>query len=251
MSDTNRSRMAAAAKARRATPEELREASSRVKEIDAELRALELAPETKHGEERAARYERVVRLREMRQEFFARYPGLSQGSNGLILATGMTILTILACIFFSAGAYFAYSALTYVSPPSSVASTYWSDLEAKDYTDAYNNILSSNLRTSLQSTQFQSDAQQADQDYGSITSAVYVSQSGDQKTSEKLVYKVTRTKQGASPIVYNTTLQMTYGATTGWVINDMGASIYPTFAGVKPVPTSVAPSDSPTATTGQ
>lgn len=251
MSDTNRARMAAVAKGRRASPQELREASSRVKEIDAELRALELAPQTKHGEERSARYERVVRLREMRQEFLSRYPGLNQGGNGLVLATMMVILTILACVFFSGGAYFAYSALTYVQPASSAAATYWSSLESQDYKDAYNNSLSANLRTSLQAPQFESDALEADADYGPITAATLVSQSGNQNTDVKLVYKVTRTRKNASPINYTATLDMTYSATTGWVINDLGSSIYPANdPNVKPVPTTTATTTATKTTSG-
>jgi hypothetical protein len=242
--------MAAAAKRRRASPEELREASSRIKQIDAELRALELAPQTKHGEDRASRYERVVRLREMRQEFLSRYPGLSQGGNGLILATMMVILTILACVFFSGGAYFAYSALTYVQPASSAAATYWSSLESQDYKDAYNNSLSANLRTSLQAPHFESDALEADADYGPITSVSLVTPAGQsQNSTATLVYKVTRKKKAANPITYTVTLQMSYSATTGWVINDLGASIYPANdPSVKPVPTTTVTTT--TATSG-
>jgi hypothetical protein len=246
--DINRSRLAAAAKSSRATPDELRDARSRIKEIDAELRSLELTPETKHGEEREQRYERVLRLRQMREEFTSRYPALERrGLNSLALAAAMTIMSILTCAFCVGGFYFAYSALTFNPGPSSVATSYWTDLQTQGYQDAYSNMLSANLRGQLTQQQFLADAQQADTDYGPVISATLVSQTGDLQTSAKLVYQVTRQKKGQAPIKYNATIQMASTANV-WGITDLGASIYPTLGGVKPIPGSGTPTVSPSTT---
>lgn len=248
MRDINRSRMAAAAKSRRATPNELREARNRVKEIDAELRTLELSPETKRGEEREQRYERVLRLRQMREEFTSRYPSLEQGTgNSLILAAVMTIMTILTCAFCTGGAYFGYSALTYNPGPSAVATSFWSDIQTQGYQDAYSNMLGSSLRGQLTLQQFLGDAQQADTDYGPVVSAALVSTSGDSKSNANLVYTVTRQKKGEKATIYQATIQMSSVANV-WGVTDLGASIYPTLGGVKPVPTSTSPTVTPSAT---
>src|SRR5215469_12049083 len=69
MRDRARQRALASAKSRRATPGELREAGKRLKELEQELQQLQLLPETKHGEEREQRYERLLRIRGMREEF--------------------------------------------------------------------------------------------------------------------------------------------------------------------------------------
>ncbi len=247
MRDINRSRMAAAAKSRRATPDELREARNRVKEIDAELRQLEISPETKRGEEREQRYERVLRLRQMRDDFTSRYPAIEHsGTNSIIMAASMTIMTILVSIFCVGGFYFAYSALTYNPGPSSVATAFWSDIQTQNYQDAYNNMLSSSLRGQITLQQFLTDAQQADTDYGPVTAVALTSQSGD-NSSAKLVYSVTRQKKGAPPVKYDATVQMSAQANL-WGILDLGASIYPTLGGVKPVPGSGTPTASPSAT---
>lgn len=249
MRDINRSRMAAVAKSRRATPEELREARNRVKEIDAELRQLELSPETKRGEDREQRYERVLRLRQMREQFTSRYPALEQrGMNSIALAGMMAILSLLTCVFCGGGFYFAYGALTFNPGPDSVATTFWSDLQAQNYQDAYSNTLSSTLRGQLNLQQFLSDAQQADTDYGPVTAVTLVSP-GNPTTNAKLIYKVTRQKKGQAAVTYNATVLMSTQANV-WGITDLGASIYPTLGGVKPVPGSgtPTPSVSPSAT---
>jgi hypothetical protein len=246
--DINRSRMAAAVKSRRATPDELREARNRVKEIDAELRQLELSPETKHGEDRERRYERVLRLRQMREEFTSRYPALEQrGPNSLILAVAMTIMSFLTCAFCAGGFYFAYNALTFNPGPSSVATSFWSDLQAQNYQDAYSNMLSPALRGQITLQQFLSDAQQADTDYGPVTNVTLVSPlPSNSSTNVKLIYKVTRKKGGAS-VTYDATVLMALQGNT-WGITDLGASIYPTLGGVKPVPDSGTPTANPSTT---
>lgn len=247
MRDINRSRMAAAAKSRRATPQELREARNRVKEIDAELRTLELTPETKRGEEREQRYERVLRLRQMRDEFTSKYPTLEQGGgNSIVLAAVMTIMSILTCAFCAGGFYFGYSALTYNPGPSSVATSFWSDIQTQGYQDAYSNMLSPSLRGQITLQQFLTDAQQADTDYGPVVSVTLVSTSGGQANA-KLVYSITRKKKGGAPTTYQATVQMVSVANV-WGVTDLGASIYPTLGGVKPVQQSDTPVASPSAT---
>ena len=94
--------------------------------------------------------------------------------------------------------------------------------------------------------QFLTDAQQADTDYGPVTSATLVSTTGDLKSSAKLIYTVTR-KKGAAATTYQATVQMVSVANV-WGVSDLGASIYPTLGGVKPVPSSGTPTVSPTAT---
>jgi hypothetical protein len=245
--DINRSRMAAAAKSRRATPEELREARNRVKEIDAELRQLDLSPVTKRGEDREQRYERVLRLRQMREQFVSQYPALEQRSmNSLVLAGAMAIMSLLTVVFCAGGFYFAYSALTFNPGPDSVVTSFWADVQAQNYQDAYSNMLSSTLRGGINLQQFLSDAQQADTDYGPVTDVALLSKSGD-TSNAKWVYKVTRKKKGESPIIYNATIQLAVQGNT-WDISDLGASIYPTLGGVKPVPGSGTPTPSPSAT---
>ncbi|HLY31902.1 MAG TPA: hypothetical protein VKQ36_12805, partial [Ktedonobacterales bacterium] len=92
MREITRTRLAAQAKSHRATPEELREARERMKEIEAELTQIELLPETKNGEEREQRYERVLRLREMRDDFERRFPiRQPRQPNSLTLALVMTV----------------------------------------------------------------------------------------------------------------------------------------------------------------
>ena len=249
MRDINRSRMAAVAKRRRATPDELREARNRVKEIDAELRQLELSPETTRGEDREQRYERVLRLRQMREQFTSQYPALEQqGTNSIVLAAMMAILSLLTCVFCGGGFYFAYSALTFNPGPDSVATSFWSDIQSQNYQDAYSNMLNSTLRGQLNLQQFLSDAQQADTDYGPVKAVTLVSESVDSaKTNAKLIYKVTRQKNGQAAITYNATVLMTAQGNV-WGITDLGASIYPTLGGAKPVPGSATPSVSPSAT---
>ena len=80
MRDITRARLSAVAKSRRASPEELREAQARIKEIDAELRQLELQPRQSRARSAEARYERVLRLREMRDDFESRFPCASHAS---------------------------------------------------------------------------------------------------------------------------------------------------------------------------
>ncbi len=245
MRDITRARMSAVAKSRRASQEELHEAQKRVKEIDAELRQIELQPATKQGEEREARYQRVLRLREMREDFESRYP--VQGPrqpNSLLLALVMTIGSFLICAFAIGGFYFAFTALNFNPGPTATADAFWADTKTQTYQDIYLNLLASNLRLSYVQTQFINDARQADTDYGPITNAVLTQQAGDLKTTETLTYTVTRQKAGGKAISYPVKLVLT-ATNNSWSISDVGASIYPTQAGVQavsqPTPTSTTP----------
>jgi len=240
--------MAAAAKSRRASAKELSEARKRIKEIDNELRQIELQPETKQGEEREARYERVLRLRQMRDEFESRFPLRSpRQPNSLLLALVMTIGSFLTCAFFAGGFYFAYNALTFSPGPSVTASTFWSDVQTQSYQDIYLNVLATNLRLQYAQPQFLGDARQADTDYGNVTNETLTDQSGDLKTMEVLTYRVTRVKGGKSTTY---TAKLTLTASNGtWSVTDMGAAIYPTEGGA-PAINSATPVASPTTKTG-
>jgi hypothetical protein len=246
--DINRARLSAVAKSRRASPEELREAQKRIKEIDAELRQIELQQETKQGEEREARYERVLRLREMRDEFESRFPvrGPRQ-PNSLLLAVVMTIGSFLTCAFCAGGFYFAFTALSFNPGPTATASSFWSDVKTQAYPDIYLNLLATNLRLQFVQNQFIGDAAQADKDYGPVTSAVMTQQpTGDQKTNATLTYTVTRTKAGKAT-TYKVKLVLA-STNNSWGITDIGAAIYPTEGGAAPV-NSATPGTSTTPTT--
>ncbi len=246
MRDINRSRLSAAAKSRRASQEELREAQNRIKEIDAELRQIELQPETKQGEEREARYERVLRLREMRDEFESRFPApQTPHPNSLMLAVVMTIGSFLTCAFCAGGFYFAFTALNFNPGPTATASLFWSDEKTQAYSDIYLNLLGSNLRLQFVQTQFVNDATQADKDYGPVTDAV-LTQQPTGNSPETLTYDVTRTKAGKATH-YKAKLVLT-SSNNSWSITDIGASIYPTEGGAPPVNSATPGAGTPTAT---
>ncbi len=248
MRDITRARMAAVVKSRRASARELNEARARIKEIDNELRQIELQPETRQGEEREARYERVLRLRQMRDEFESRYPvrGPRQ-PNSLILALVMTIGSFLTCAFFAGGFYFAYNALTFNPGPVATADTFWTDVQSQGYQDIYLNVLGTNLRLQYAQPQFLNDAKQADTDYGDVTNVTLVSQPTNPQTTATLTYKVTRVK-GGKTTSYTTKLTLT--ATNGsWSISDMGAAIYPTEGGAPAINSATPAATTPSATT--
>ena len=236
MRDITRARMSAVAKSRRASAKDLREAQERIKEIDAELRQIELQPETRQGEEREARYQRVLRLRQMRSEFESRYPvHEAQRPNSVLLALVMTVGSFLVCAFCAGGFYFAYTALNFNPGPTATAATFWSDAQSQSYQDIYLNVLATNLRLQMVQTQFIQDARQADTDYGPVTNAVLKSQAVDSKTNAtSLTYVVTRQKNGKKPVTYNVTLVL-MESNNSWSVTDFGASIYPTEAGAPAV----------------
>ena len=234
MRDITRARWSATAKSRRASPEELREAQKRVKEIEEELRQIELQPETKQGEEREARYQRVLRLREMRDDFESRFPIREpRQPNSLLLALVMTVGSFLTCAFCAGGFYFAFNALNFNPGPTATAGLFWSDAQSQNYQDVYLNLLGSNLRLQFPQQQFVNDATQADRDYGKVTSATMTGQSGDMKTNATLYYTVTRVKADKTT-TYKVKMVLT-SANNSWSITDTGAAIYPTEGGAKPV----------------
>jgi hypothetical protein len=245
-----RARWSAVAKSRRASPEELREAQTRIKEIDAELRQMELLPETKQGEEREARYERVLRLREMRDEFESRFPSRGpRQPNSLLLALVMTIGSFLTCAFCAGGFYFAFTALNYNPGPTATGTLFWSDEQTQAYQDIYLNLLASNLRLQFAQAQFINDASQADKDYGNVTSATLTKTESDPKTNlTTLTYTVTRTKAGKAT-TYTTKLALA-ATNNSWSVTDIGAAIYPTEGGAKPIGTTTPGAGVTPTTTG-
>lgn len=247
MRDINRARTAAGLKSRRATPQELREARQRVKDIDAELRQIDLLPETKNGEERQARYERVLRLREMRDDFTDRFPlRAPRQPNSVLLALVMTVASFLTCAFCAGGFYFAYNALSFNAGPTATTTAFWSDMQTQQYQEIYLNLLATNLRLQYAQPQFTGDATQADQQYGVVESATLVGQSGDGKTLETYTYTVKRHGVGGKAVIYTAKLTL-INVNNSWGVKDVGAAIYPTEGGAKPVVTAT-PSGTPTGT---
>lgn len=247
MREITRTRLAAQAKSRRATPEDLREAKDRLKAIETELTQIELLPETKNGEEREKRYERVVRLREMRDEFESRFPiRAPKQPNSLLLALVMTIASFLTCAFCGGGLFFAFNALTQKPAPTATGDAFWADMEAQNYGDIRTNLMSATLRVGTDPAQFSLIAGQADKDYGVVTSYSLTQESGDLTQNASLIYHVTRTKQKKLTTYYTTLkLTLTSGA---WVVADLGAAISPTSAGVAPVSTAT-PNTTPSGST--
>lgn len=251
MREITRNRLTAIAKSRRATPEELKQARSRIKEIDAELKQLELQPETKKGEEREKRYDRILRLRAMRDEFTAKFPVNEEPRpNSLLLALVMTVTSFLICSFCAGGSYFAYAAINQKPDPVSTAQAFWADMQAQNYNDIHANFLSPTLRVALDSNTFDQTALQSDADYGPVTGAILnenKAPKGDltQLQSVQLTYTVTRTK-----VTYSVTLDLEVHLGQ-WGIANLGGAIDPTQSGVPAVATptpvpSPTPTDTPT-----
>src|SRR6185312_13838831 len=135
-------RQMAAAKSRRATPAELREARERLKEIDTELQQTELLPETKNGEEREQRYERVLRLRAMRDEFARKVPPLKPNHpNSVLLSLVMIIGSFLLCSVCGGGSFFMLRLVTQKPDPTVTSSGFWDDMMAQNYVDLHENFL--------------------------------------------------------------------------------------------------------------
>ena len=255
MREITRNRMTAVAKSRRATPEELKQARERIKEIDAELKQLELQPETKKGEEREKRYDRILRLRAMRDEFKDKFPVNEEPRpNSLLLALVMTVTSFLICSFCAGGSYFAYAAINQKPDPIATAQGFWSDMEAQNYNDIHANFLSPTLRVGLDSATFNQTALLADTDYGLVTGAI-LDQNKVPKTdltqlqTVQLTYTVTRSK-----VTYSVTLELEVHLGQ-WGIGNLGGAIDPTQSGVPAVATptpypSPTPTDTPTTVPG-
>lgn len=215
------------AKSGRATPDELREASQRYKEIQGELQQMELAPVTKQGEERLDRYEREMRLRAMREEFqdaTGTYPRPPR--NPAMLALLMTISSFLLCAFCAGGTYFGLELLGQKPSATDVASGFWSAIQAKDYTTAHDTYLSPVLTQQLPGDSFAAQAQAADSQSGPVTSVALTKQDKLSATSLALTYGVTRTDAHNGKHLYNVTLTLQQ-VRDNWLISDVGAVFSP------------------------
>ena len=247
MREFNR-RQVAAARSRRATPEELREARERLKDIDAELHQMELLPETKNGEEREQRYERVLRLRAMRDEFARKVPPQKpHHANGILLSLFMLVGSILICGVCAGGSFYALRFITQKPDPTATSSGFWDDMKNQDYVDLHENLLYPTLRVQRSTDIFVSDARSTDALYGKVTDAQLISVPSDatQVENVKITYAVTR----GNKIHYNVTLSLQLHTNT-WGISDFGTAFAPSGPGVptiQPTPT-VNPEESPTAT---
>jgi hypothetical protein len=240
-------RQMAAARSRRASAEELREARERLKEIDAELKQTELLPETKNGEEREQRYERVLRLRAMRDQFARMVPPQKPNHpNSLLLSAFMIIGSLLLCTVCAGGSFFVLRFVTQAPDPTDTSTSFWNDMKAQSYNDLYGNILFPTLRVQRVKDLFVRDAQEADKVYGVVTDARLISAPGDATQSDdvKVTYAVTR----GTNVHYNVTLELQLHAGS-WGVSDLGTAFSPTGSGVpiQPTPT-VNPDVTPTAT---
>lgn len=245
MRDVNR-RELARAKSRRATPQELREAQQRLKEIEAELLQTELQQETLQGEEREKRYERVLRLRALREDFMQVYPVKeAQRPNTLLLAAVMTICSFFICAACSLTGIAFVAFLNQTPDPNAVTSTFWDDMQNQRYGDIHANLLYPATRAQKPQGTFITEAQQADKDYGPVTGAtVQGKPEGDLKQTATYTYSVTRAKN----VTYTVKLKLTTH-NGQWGIQDLNGATNPVEAGVKPVtPTDTPAAPSPTAT---
>ncbi|HEY7779029.1 MAG TPA: hypothetical protein VIC85_02340 [Ktedonobacterales bacterium] len=246
------SRRMAAARSRRASPDELRAARERYKELQEELRQLEVAPETKNGEDRLDRYDRDLRIQALREEFqsLAETP-LPPPRNGILLALVMTVGSFLLCAFCAGGTYTGLLLLNQKPTAQTTADGFWADMLAGSYTQAHDDYFAPSLRVALASQQFGIDAQNADTLYGKVTSAVVTKVAGDQQNNATITYSVQRTAPGGKVVTYPVTLTLA-NHQGNWGISDIGAAVTPHAAGVPaPAPTPTPKTTSPpTATTG-
>jgi hypothetical protein len=221
MREFNRWRRAAA-QGGGASPSELREASERYKEIQEELRTMDLAPETRHGEERLDRYERDLRLRAMREEFQATAEAQlpPPQRTGPMMALVMTVASFLLCSFCAGGTYFGLLLVTQKPSAQSVADSFWSSMEATDYTSAHSYF---SPTVQLTADQFDTQAKAADTQYGAVVSAtVSPHQESASQTTTVLNYNVRRSKGTTYPVTI--TLDSIQG---NWGISDYGAALAP------------------------
>ena len=253
MREFNRRQMAAA-RSRRATPAELREARERLKEIDAELQQMELLPETKNGEEREQRYERVLRLRAMRDEFARKVPPLKANHpNSILLSLFMIIGSFLICGGCAGGSFYMLRLITQKPDPTATSSSFWDDMKSQSYFDIHENLLTSTLRVQRTPDVFVSDGKAADDAYGKVTGATLISvpDNATQADDVKLTYSVTR----GSSVKYNVTIELQWRAPS-WGIADFGDTFAPNGPGVpniQPTPTvnpDVTPSPTPVSDIG-
>jgi hypothetical protein len=240
--DLNRRRVAKA-KSHKASPAELREAKVRLKEIEEELRAVPLAPETKRGEDRERRYTRILRLRALREDFEQRFPyDKRPHANSLLLSLVMFVSSFAVCACMVGSVVGGYNLLTAKPDPTGTGGVFWDGVTSQDYASVHDSYLSPTLRVQQKTDTFVLTARQTDSDYGIVTNAVFikkqVNSSGD---TAALTYTVTRGTATTYPVTLTLTL---FNGT--WGISDLGATFQPTQAGVPAA--SPTPTPSPTAT---
>ncbi|HKS70451.1 MAG TPA: hypothetical protein VJQ45_08520 [Ktedonobacterales bacterium] len=238
MRDRARQRAMAAAKSRRASPEELKEAGKRVKEIEQEMRELELRPETRKGEERAQRYGRLLRLRRMREAFTATRPQEEpRPLNSIALSLVMLFASVALCAFCVGGAYAGIVVLRQKPDPINTATAFWETMETQTYSQVVSTYLSPSLRVQYSNGLFEQTARTTDAGYGIIKSATLIQQSGDMQQTAILTYLVQRNASYKATI----TLRLHGGS---WGIDDLGNTLAPDKAGLPeptPSPTQTEP----------
>ena len=245
MRDRARQKAMAEAKSHRATPDELRDASKRVKELEQELlTSIELQPETKQGEDRLERYSRLLRLRALRDDFMSERPLRADHPNGLIHALVMAVASFMLCGFCSGGALVGLQVLNYKPNPIDTATAFWEAVENQNYALIHTDYLSPTLRVQYDDpTEFATMAQASDTYYGLVTNFSLYKQAGDLTQTAVLTYIVTR-GNGRSAKNYYATLTLVVHAGS-WGINDLGSSLDPSVDGSLPAPPTPTPSPTP------
>lgn len=245
MRERTRRRVVAEAKSHRATPEELREAPKRVKELEQELLDVPLTEEAKQGESREHRYARLLRLRAMREDFASvRPPILGDHANGLVLSVVMTIASFLLCTFCAGGVYVGLLLLNQKPNPTDTGAAFWQTVEARNY-DQVQGLLSPTERVTIKDN-LVTAASDADENFGFVTNAVIVGQPTVTTQSATIQYDVTR----GSKVHYKCTLRLVLRGGT-WQVDDVGATFDPVLAGLPAPNPTAAPSPSPTNTPTQ
>jgi hypothetical protein len=220
-------RRSAGASGTHATPAELRDATQRHKELQDELRQMELAPETRNGEDRLDRYERELRLRAMREDFqaVAETPPPQQ-RGGVALALVMTVASFLLCAFCAGGTYFGLILLNQKPDARATADGFWSTMESPDYLTAHDSYLTPVFRFQLPVDEFNKEATAADASDGRITSVVFKQQTTSGSSQSSLTYQVTRAGTNGKPVNYTVTLTLQL-AQNAWGISDLGKTLTP------------------------
>ncbi|HEX9057477.1 MAG TPA: hypothetical protein VF818_08070 [Ktedonobacterales bacterium] len=231
-------RRVANAQSGRATPEELREATQRYKELQDELRQMDLSPETRNGEERLDRYERELRLRAMREDFQANAETpLPQPRNSAMLALIMTVASFLLCAFCAGGTYTGLLLLNQTPNPQTAADAFWSALEgassATDYQSIHDTYLAPSLRVAQSGDQFATLAMQADKQFGKVTSASLSKSDTATSNQATLTYTVTRTDANGAKKTYAVTLALTLRQNS-WAISDYSNLFTPATSSTAP-----------------
>jgi hypothetical protein len=241
----NSRRRKARARSHRASARELHEAKLRIKEIEEELHEIPLLDETKRGEDRDARYARVLKLRALRQDFEAQHPyDKRPHANGLVLSLVLVVASFIFCAAVSLTAYGSYRFLTDKPDPVVTASAFWDGMEAQTYADVHSNYFSPTLRVQEPAGTFAQDAGKTDADYGPIKNVVLTDKQVG-PNSATFVYKVTRTLASGKSTTYDATITMDLFQGS-WGVSDLGAAITPSLAGA-PAP-GASPVPSPTKT---